>query len=736
MKASALFVAASLLLLILAMAAKPALLALPDVPEQAWPGAFDAKRAIARLQRILGDQRPHPVDSPANDQVRNRLTAELRSVGLSPVVTDSINCNGEAKSRAVSCARIRNVRATIGPASGRHVLLVSHYDSTPVGPGAADDGIGVAVMIETAALLKDRKLSRPVTFLFDEGEEAGLNGARAFLEHDPIAAKVGSAINFESRGVTGPAIMFETSRPNGPALAAFGATAWHPVANSLTADFYALIPNDTDVSVFKERPWTILNFAVIGNETRYHSPGDRIASLDPRSVRHMGEQAVRAAAAMAQASPQGRGERVYADLLGRGLASLPAPLAFFLLALLILAASLLAWTRRQGLARACAVAAASMVGSAIAGFLLESAVGLARSGTFWRANPGVIAIAIDLSALAAIALVLAGPGRRCGTAALRCGFWLIFLLIGGALCVLAPGASIFFLLPPCIAIAGMATGRRWPGAERIAAIVAWLLLFLSWAPLLHLSEVLLDFGAGWIFAALAALILLPAMIELKPALDRLPACGRAFALVGAALAGWAALLLVPNYSPDRKQAFGIEYVRRPRSAQWMVVNDGARLPSAFSGYREGVKVPWSSRKRWTAPAPLLPTAAPWIERVGETATTLGRRIRLRLHMAGNDSLILRGDRKAGFIAAAAGGSVARFGRGKADDAFSLRCNGRSCEGLTVDLLVAGRDRVRAKLIGLLYALPAQAIPLVRARPADAAPQYSPDATLSVRDMML
>ncbi len=75
---------------------------------------------------------------------------------------------------------MRNLVATIGPAEGNHLLLSSHYDSTPTGPGASDDGIGVATMLEVAHLLRGQRLTRPITFLFDEGEEAGLLGARAF----------------------------------------------------------------------------------------------------------------------------------------------------------------------------------------------------------------------------------------------------------------------------------------------------------------------------------------------------------------------------------------------------------------------------------------------------------------------------------------------------------------------------------------------------------------------------
>ena len=116
---------------------KGALVEPPAVPEAVQPGAFDTNRAFARLERILSDRVPHPVDSDANDRVRDRLIAELRATGLQPRVTDTMTCNTYADSLSINCSRIRNVVATVGPAQGRHLLLVSHYDSSTAAPGAA-----------------------------------------------------------------------------------------------------------------------------------------------------------------------------------------------------------------------------------------------------------------------------------------------------------------------------------------------------------------------------------------------------------------------------------------------------------------------------------------------------------------------------------------------------------------------------------------------------------------------
>ncbi len=88
--------------------------------------------------------------------------------------------------------------------------------------------------------------------------------------------------------------------------------------------------------MFEARPWTILNFAVIGNETRYHSAGDDLAALDRRSLQHMGEQALavdrRAAAGEA---PAAEGERLYTDLVGRSWSTLPMLFGLVLLGLLL-----------------------------------------------------------------------------------------------------------------------------------------------------------------------------------------------------------------------------------------------------------------------------------------------------------------------------------------------------------------------------------------------------------------
>jgi hypothetical protein len=730
---------ALLLLLLAFVAMKPMLVRVPEVPAAADAGGFDTTRAFARLNYLLAPQQPHPVDSAANDLVRTRLLAALREMRLRPAVTDDLSCSGSPEDRTVSCARVRNVLVTLGPAAGRHLLIVSHYDSTPVGPGAADDGIGVAAMLETLAVLKDRPLKRPVTFLFNEGEETGLLGARAFLERNPLAERVDTLINLESRGVTGPAIMFETSRPNGSALAAFAEAVDRPLGNSLTTDFYRLIPNSTDVAVFDKKPWTILNFAIIGNETRYHSPDDRLENLDPRSLAHMGAQTLALASRLAEsegAAPSESGERLYADLLGQTLVSIPLWLGTALLWALLAAFAMLAWKRRGGAGRSAGLLLLAMADAALTVFLLQKLIGLFRPGEYWRAYPEALGFAADATALVSAAACLLWLAGKADVRALRSGFWLVFVLLGAGLSFLAPGTAIFFLLPPLLALAG----ELAPRGGRVLALLAWAALVLTWMPLLHLSQVLLDMDAAWMFAPVSALILYPILVEMRPLLERARGGTAAAALVAVVLLAWLVPAFTPAYTQERKQRMSLEYSwdANAKAGRMLIYHDRGPVPEAFSkaGLAKDVEVPWSSYKRWGVEAPGPAVEPPVLERLEERAIPEGRLLTLRLRPRGAEVVRLRFPPEAALKMVEVGGVSRRFGKGGEEEDYVLRCHGRSCEGMTLRLLIGRSAPVEATLVGMRGGLPAAVRPLLEARPATAQPQYGPDATYSVGRMRL
>ena len=104
---------------------------------------------------------------------------ELTRLGYHPQVQTTFDCG-----QYVNCATVNNVVARLDgtegdPDSSDAVLLAAHYDSVPAGPGDSDDGMGVAAVLEIARALKSLPPPRhSIVLLIDDGEEAGLLGAR------------------------------------------------------------------------------------------------------------------------------------------------------------------------------------------------------------------------------------------------------------------------------------------------------------------------------------------------------------------------------------------------------------------------------------------------------------------------------------------------------------------------------------------------------------------------------
>ncbi len=293
----------------------------PDIVTGAPPSEFSSTRAREYLKAIA--VKPHPIGSPAHAEVRDYIFGELMKMGLQPQVqkTTAVNNHWGSSYRA---ATVQNIVAKLeGTANTRAVLLVAHYDAAPYSLGASDNGAAVVSLLETLRVLKaSAPLKNDVIFLASDGEEIGLLGAIAFVQQHPWAKDVGVVLNFEARGDHGPSIMFQTSDENGWLIDELAETVDRPVANSLSADIYKLLPNDTDFTIFKQAGMNGLNFAYIEGVASYHSSLDNMASLDERSLQHHGMYALALARRLGNSDlngPVGSREAVYFDLFGRTL---------------------------------------------------------------------------------------------------------------------------------------------------------------------------------------------------------------------------------------------------------------------------------------------------------------------------------------------------------------------------------------------------------------------------------
>lgn len=719
------------LLLLACLALKGMLIEPPSPPGKPSEREFNTARALARLERILGDQRPHSVDTAANDAVRGRLMAEIAAIGLKPEPHEAIDCSDFPKSRTVSCSRVRNVIAVIPGSDAPALLLNAHYDSTPTGPGAADDGIGVATLLEVAHHLRSEKLARPVILLFNEGEEYGLNGAAAFAESDPLAKSVGKLINIEARGVSGPAFMFETSEPNGPAIASYKAASQRPFANSISTDFAKLIPNSTDVVKFKPRGWELLSYAIIGNETRYHSPGDTTKALSRASLYHMGSEVLAASRQLAGPDAVASdGRRLFMDVGGRLLLTMPMLAGVLLLGGLAVVAAVLvvrrqAWRPVIGLLIAIIVAT---LASGAAAYLAN----VIRPGDFWRAYPWISTLAVGATVLAIEAWLIARHADQNDRSQMRLAAWAVIIMVGVIAGIALPGAVIFFAIGPMLALVGIAIGNRSKGLGRGLAWAGAIVQLIVFTELIAQIELTLIDGPVAATGPLVALASLPFLSETGRNASR-----RAIGGLGLiALGLWIAALVMPRATIERPLAFTLDHVQDENTgkAVWAAATKQAPLPRGFDqfGPWKSKPLPYNKRLRWQAAA--APIAGPV---GGLTVTAIeadpkGRRVRLRLDPGGADGLLVRFDKDTPVLAMGLPGRARIIGKDADKGPSFIRCAGRTCDGLEVEILFGTRTPVAAMLVVQRFGPPREATPLLARRPRDAHPQYSPDSQVRMR----
>jgi hypothetical protein len=293
----------------------------PEIVTNVPPGEFSSARARDYLKAIA--VKPHPIGSAGHAEVRDYIFAELVKMGLEPQVqkTTAVKTRSGSAHRA---ATVQNIVAKLqGTANTRAVLLVAHYDAAPFSLGASDDGAAIASLLETLRALKaSGPLKNDLIFLATDGEEIGLLGASAFVQQHPWAKDAGVVLNFEARGDHGPSMMFQTTEGNGWLIDALAESVSRPVANSLSADIYKLLPNDTDFTVFDQAGMNGLNFAYIEGISAYHTSLDNMANLDERSLQHHGMYAFGLARRFGNSNlngPISRNEAVYFDLFGRTL---------------------------------------------------------------------------------------------------------------------------------------------------------------------------------------------------------------------------------------------------------------------------------------------------------------------------------------------------------------------------------------------------------------------------------
>ena len=428
---------------------------MPPAPKDVvGPDEFSATRALADIEAITAGG-PHPTGSEAQAQVREYLIQRLESIGYSPQVCSEWITQTDWNEDIL----VKNIVAMLdGQQAGPAVMITAHYDSVHTGPGAMDDGAGVAVLLQIAESLANRTVRNPVIFLLSDGEEYNVLGAKAFVAYSPLAEDVAVVLNLESRGSSGLGLLFEMGEGNRELIKLYADAVDRPAASSAFYALYEQLPVWTDFTVYKQVGMTGYNIANIGTPETYHTAADSAENVNLGTLQHIGDTAMALALRLADAdleSLRASEDSIFFDIFTRTLIHYPQKHAIPL-AILALAISLLAW---------------------------------ARLGSIQPDKPGV-----DLMVGSAAFVISTIAAFLCGLAAIRLVSPVLPVIPESGIVVQHPAASVAILSAAAVgATAALAALERWSG---IAGLVGGALIW--WNAAVVASTILLP-GVSYLF---------------------------------------------------------------------------------------------------------------------------------------------------------------------------------------------------------------------------------------------
>jgi hypothetical protein len=549
---------------------------------------FSLERAAKHIRMLGTAFGSRPTGSQADRQARDYIAAQLREAGFEVRLQDAVSDTSSGLSVPVV-----NIIATRPGRQREAIALVSHHDSRPESRGAADDGLGVAVCLEAGRVLAARPDPRySLLVAITDGEELGLMGARV-LKQTPEFGAVRAFLNFEAVGTTGPARLFQAGPGNGWLAAAWAAAAPFPAGSSLYTEIYRRLPNDTDFSILKQTGVPGLDFAPTGNTFAYHTRLDAPAHLEPTTLEHLGENAVRLVEHLDSVDIGARttDNGTFFDVAGltafaySSNRTLILAVIAFVLGLLATYKAFLAAHEQIGTARVIITAVWSLTGVGVVFGAMWLGCALLCSGTGlqqpWYGQAGVFLLFLATVSLAALWL-FALAGRSLPVMLGPCGLpscvWMLTLPLWAVLLAVlqrsAPGTGYLFAWPLLTAsilvlalpVRDVAVGRAIGVAVAIVAGPLW--LPLVW-PLLEFMVGLLGslpvVAPSWIFPALfvAAMSTVGpclAALLLEPESRWLPSSAVTSVLVLAVVALSWVIAVEPAYTPDRPERRGLRFM--------------------------------------------------------------------------------------------------------------------------------------------------------------------------------
>ncbi|MFC0254213.1 M28 family peptidase [Massilia consociata] len=442
---------------------------------------------------------PRPIATDANARARDYIADQLRGMGLAPLVQTATVQKSTLRPGGgthMTLGVVHNILARLpgsAPDAMRRpaLLLAAHYDTGKTTPGAARSGAQVAALLETARALRAGPAQlNDIVLLFADGEDVGGLGAKGFAEQHPWARQVGLTLKFDSAGSSGPPVLYDASGAGGMVLRGLAGAAPDIAGSSLMARLRKLLPDTPRIGPLAAIDAPALLFVNSGRRFGGERTLDSIDRLDPAMPAQLGETMLHLARHYGDA-PLVRGKRGAHSVFMLplvGAVQHPAILSWGLGALGIL---LLARGYRDALARL-----DTSVAPLVQGFFGVAVLLLAARMFLWERRDALAAMTQAPTAEPALVLLVSGAclfigslyllGRLVGGVPVFLGAmaWLAVALVSA---LLAAPETAYVLAWPLAAALGAFTVLGAPAATMglparaalvAAALAAALLLFV------------------------------------------------------------------------------------------------------------------------------------------------------------------------------------------------------------------------------------------------------------------
>ena len=628
-----------LIIILLAVFTRFNLAPIEPKPSSSSDSIFSAERAKSMLSEVLLNEHPHPLDSEANRITEARIVELLRKMGYQEEIQTTNICHDYGKS-GVRCTNVRNIIVTIKGSNDstddkNGVLLSAHYDSVDAGPGASDAGVAVATLLETARLLSISPQPRnTIVLLFNEGEEYGLFGARAFMQKHPLAKKLKLAINVEARGSKGQSVMFETGDKSGWLVSEYLKHTPKPLSNSLFYEVYKILPLDTDLTVFKEHGLQGLNFAHAENHVHYHTPLDNLSNLKLGTIQHHGDNVWGVLKAIKDidlsSSNLDESNRVYTDILGswtvqwhENTSLILSLVAVAMLVIAVVRISKIEIPSRVSLRRGVYLFFLLILAVPTVAYLIQlSVTSLSTTNTPWLTNNFPMQLAL-WSGSSAVALAISRSlSKSQQPLSLLVGLTCCWIILAIATSVFVVGISYLFIIPSlvtCLVLLAYPALAHWlpKYKNQIVYLFPMLSVAIIFLPIVYILEIMVSYqmsaGIGAMFAfVLMGLVPMTAYKTVNSSTTK--------RLIGALLilflVGSCWTLLQPSYDKTSPQALNIYHLQDDNNQSWIISGYSNNPPSdslrnAMGNIELSNLLPWSTFKRFNVKthSANLPTAA-------------------------------------------------------------------------------------------------------------------------------